>query len=60
MTSVFDTRPPLIYVLFSYVREIRFWNQYPPTFYANVLLIRSLLFSDGFPNMIIIIDFISR
>ena len=26
--------PTLIYVLISYVKEIRFWNQYPPTFYA--------------------------
>ena len=26
--------PTLIYVLNSYVKEIRFWNQYPPTIYA--------------------------
>ena len=37
MTSVFDTHPPLIFVIISYVKEIRFWNQYPPTFYDNVL-----------------------
>ena len=39
MTSVFDTHPPMINVIISYVKEIRFWNQYPPTFYANVLKI---------------------
>ena len=34
--------PTLIYVLISYVKEIRFWNWYPPpTFYANVLKICS-------------------
>ena len=26
--------PTLIHVLISYVKEIRFWNQYPSTFYA--------------------------
>ena len=43
MTSVFDTHPHLIYtyVTISYVKEIRFWNQYPPTFYDNVLKIYS-------------------
>ena len=30
--SVFDTHPPLIHVLISYVKEIMFWNRYPPTF----------------------------
>ena len=36
MTSVFDTHPPLIYVTISSVKEIRFWNRYPPTFYVDV------------------------
>ena len=36
MTSVFDTHPPLIYVTISTVKEIRFCNRYPPTFYVDV------------------------
>ena len=36
MTSVFDTHPPLIYVTISSVKEIRFCNRYPPTFYVDV------------------------
>ena len=36
MTSVFDTHPPLIYVTISSVKEIGFWNRYPPTFYDDV------------------------
>ena len=32
MTSVFDTHPPLINVLISQVKEIRFGNQYPLPF----------------------------
>ena len=46
MTSEFDTQPPLIYVIISYVKEISVWN--PPTFYDIVLKIRSF-FTDGFP-----------
>ena len=41
MTSMFDTHPPSIYVIISYVKEIRFWNLYPPTFYDNVIKIYS-------------------
>ena len=36
MKSVFDTHPPLICVIISYVKEIMFWNRYPPTFWSNV------------------------
>ena len=28
MISVFDTHPPYIHVLISYVKEIMFWNRY--------------------------------
>ena len=41
MTSVFDTHPPQINIKISYVKEIRFWNKYPPTFYVNVLECRN-------------------
>ena len=37
MTSLFDTHPPLIHVLISYVKEIMFWNRDPPTFWSNVI-----------------------
>ena len=45
--------PTLIYVLNSYVKEIRFWNQYPPTFYAMSSK-SAVFFSDGFPYKYII------
>ena len=32
-------------------KEIRFWNEYPPTFHANILKICSF-FSDSFPNCV--------
>ena len=47
MTSVFDTHPPLIYVTISSVKEIRFWNRYPPTFYVDVI---KYAFFYGFPK----------
>ena len=48
MTSVFDTNPPLIYVTISSVKEIRFRNRYPPTFYVDVT--KYAVFFDGFPK----------
>ena len=49
MTSVFDTHPPLIYVTISSVKEIRFCNRYPPTFYVDVTKY-AVFFFDGFPK----------
>ena len=48
MKSVSDTHPLLIYVTISSVKEIRFWNKYPPTFYVDVT--KYAFFFDGFPK----------
>ena len=51
MTSVFDTHPPLIYVTISSIKEIRFCNRYPPTFYVDVT--KYAVFY-GFPKSLIL------
>ena len=49
MTYKFFTYPPKIYVIISYVKEIRFWNSYLPTFWLDVIKY-PVFFFDRFPK----------
>ena len=60
MTFVVDTHPPLIYVLISYVKEIRFLKPVPTHLLCHVLKICSFFLTASLTQIEIVLQGLKR